>query len=367
MKTIFPTPYPDINKILNLLLSRVQEILGDQLIGMYLDGSLANGGFDTYSDIDAVVATASDVSEQTFSALKEMHEQIMKIDSPWAVELEVSYIPQHALRRFDPKDNFHPNLERGASQRLKMMHHESDWIIHRHILRERGIVVTGPDPKTLVDPVLPDDLRQAIAKVLPFWFDPIFSNPSEIRKRGYQSFFVLSLCRMLYTLKYGKILPKLAAAEWGKEHLDPRWQPLIERALLGRQNPGVEADPEDIRETLEMMHYTLDQSKPTPHPDVNEVLNLLLSNAKEILGDHFIGMYLYGSLSSGDFDPHTSDIDFLVITTNPLSGQTVSELEAMHQRIWETGSKWASKLEGAYVPKESIRRHDPGTAPCPAV
>jgi predicted nucleotidyltransferase len=248
-----------------------------------------------------------------------------------------------------------------------MMHHESDWIIHRHILRERGIVLTGPDPKTLVDPVLPDDLRRGIAEVLPFWFDPIFTNPSEIRKRGYQSFFVLSLCRMLYTLKHGEILPKLAAAEWGKKHLDPRWQPLIERALLGRQNPSLNADPEDIRETLEMMHYVLGQIKPTPYPEVNKVLNLLLINAREILGHQFLGMYLYGSLSSGDFDPHTSDIDFLVVTTNTLSDKTVSEIEAMHNRIWETGWKWAAKLEGAYVPQESIRRHDPGNAPCPTV
>ena len=54
----------------------MQEILGSQFIGMYLHGSLANGGFDEHSDIDVIVVTASDISEEAFSALQEMHEQI---------------------------------------------------------------------------------------------------------------------------------------------------------------------------------------------------------------------------------------------------------------------------------------------------
>jgi len=367
MKTLFPTPYPDANRVFNLLLTRMQEILGNQITGIYLHGSLANGGFDEHSDIDVIVVTTADISDEAFSALKEMHAQVTKIDSPWAIQLEVSYIPQGALRRFDRNNMLHPHMDRGNSEVLHRMAHESDWIIQRHILRERGIVITGPDPKTLVDPVSPDDLRRAVVEGLPIWVNPLLEDPSELSKRGFQSFFVLSLCRMLYTLKHGEILPKHAAAKWGKENLKARWTPLIERALLGRQNPSLGADPEDIQETLEMMRYTLGQIKPTPYPDVNEVLNILLSEAKETLGDKFVGMYLYGSLSSGDFHPESSDIDFLVLTTDILSDAKVSELEAMHNRIWATSLKWASKLEGAYVPKDLIRRHVPDGEPCPTV
>jgi streptomycin 3"-adenylyltransferase len=82
MKTISPTPYPDVNEIVSLLLRRVQAILDSQLIGMYLHGSLANGGFDDHSDIDVVVVTASEVSEKIFSALQKMHEQIHKLIRP---------------------------------------------------------------------------------------------------------------------------------------------------------------------------------------------------------------------------------------------------------------------------------------------
>ncbi len=361
------TPYADVNDILSRLFANVQEVLGDQLTGMYLHGSLANGGFDDYSDIDVIVTTKENITEQMFSTLAAMHIEIAKLDSPWAVQMEVAYIPQDSLRSSDPNELRYPHLDRGNGEVLHWMAAESDWNIYRYILRERGIVITGPAPKTLIDPVSPHDLRMAVAKGVPVWFNPILQDPSELNKRGLQSFYVLSICRMLYTLKHGEILPKAAAAHWALEHLDGKWNPLIEHALTGRQNPDLDSDRQDVHGTLDMMRDLLAQIKPTPYPEVNEVLNLLLVNAKKILGEQFVGMYLYGSLSSGDFDPETSDIDFLVVTSEPLPIEKIAALEEMHKQDWATSPKRALELEGSYVPKELIRRHDPDGVPCPTV
>src|SRR5215211_3481953 len=102
MKHISPTPYPDVNEILSILFSNMEEILGDQFVGMYLFGSLANGDFDSYSDIDVLVVTDGEISSALFSDLQKLHGNINKLDdTPWAIQLEVSYIPQNALRRFD--------------------------------------------------------------------------------------------------------------------------------------------------------------------------------------------------------------------------------------------------------------------------
>ncbi len=98
---------------------------------------------------------------------------------------------------------------------------------------------------------------------------------------------------------------------------------------------------------------------PTPYLEVNVVLNALRSNVQTILGDQFVGLYLYGSLSSGDFNLDTSDIDFLVVTTDELPTEIVSQLEVMHHQLMSTGSKWAKKLEGAYLPQAVLRRYDP--------
>jgi hypothetical protein len=43
------------------------------------------------------------------------------------------------------------------------------------------------------------------------------------------------------------------------------------------------------------------QTYPTPYTDINEMLALLLTRLQAILGQHFIGIYLSGSLVVGDF------------------------------------------------------------------
>jgi predicted nucleotidyltransferase len=367
MEPLFPTPYADVNQMLEALYTNVKEILQDQFVGMYLHGSLATGGFDRGSDIDVAIVTKEEVSEKAFSSLRAMHAQLAALDSPWSTQLEVTYLPQAELRQPNPPDILHPHIDRGRGETLKKIRPESDWSILRHNLRERGIVIEGPPPQSLIDPVPPQDLRRAVMEGVPIWFSPILADPSEIAKRGFQSFFVLTICRMFYTLKHDDILHKQAAAEWALSNLDPKWKLLIERALVGRQQPEQDAQPEDIAGTLALMRYMLEQVRPTSYPEVNEVLNILLRNVKEILGEQFIGMYLYGSLSSGDFNPETSDIDFLVVTKTTLPEKTVTSLEEIHNQTWATSLKRAGKLEGAYVPQALIRRHDPRGAACPTV
>ena len=367
MTIISSTPYADVNEILNLLLNNVQEILQEQLVGMYLFGSLANGDFDQYSDIDVLIVTNEVIATDLFDALKVMHERIQKLDSRWAYQLEVSYIPEKALLRYDLANNQHPHLDRDKGERLHIAPHESDWVVQRHILRERGITLLGPEPKSLIDFVSADELRKAMQPILFDWYAHLLKKPDPFGSQGYQSYVVLSLCRILYTLQNGEIVSKLAAARWAKETLDPRWIPVINDALLGRQNPDLKPQSEQIQDTLDMIRYALQRSRPTPYPEINDVLNRLHANVKEILGDQFVGMYLYGSLSSGDFDLETSDIDFLVVTADQTSQKQIAELQAMHEQTWATSLKRAGKLEGAYVPLELIRRHNSTGAPCPTV
>jgi len=44
----------------------------------------------------------------------------------------------------------------------------------------------------------------------------------------------------------------------------------------------------------------------TSYLAVNRLLQNLLVNVQMILGNQFIGMYLYGSLASGGFNPETA-------------------------------------------------------------
>ncbi|MBI5958458.1 MAG: nucleotidyltransferase domain-containing protein, partial [Chloroflexi bacterium] len=108
-------------------------------------------------------------------------------------------------------------------------------------------------------------------------------------------------------------------------------------------------------------------SYPTPYPEVNDVLDRLLIGAQRVLGDQFVGLYLYGSLSSGDFNPHSSDIDFVVITAEELPAEMVAALEKLHSDLAASGLEWAAKLEGCYLPQRDLPRHNPTMAPCPHI
>ena len=262
LKSDNPTPNSEVNALLQELFESVKDILGSHFIGMYLEGSLANGDFDQDSDIDFVVVTDEDVSEDTYSALQAMHARINQIDTGWAIQLEGSYISRHALRRFDPEHALYPNIERGSGECLKMVYHDEPWIIHRYILRERGITLTGPDPKTLIDPVSSNDLRRAMFPALHGWATQILNNPDKMTSRGYQSYIVLTLCRILYTLQLGNVVSKSKAVRWVKGTVNENWKALINRAWVGRhQDQQLPPDTDEMNQTLDFIRYTLERSQ----------------------------------------------------------------------------------------------------------
>lgn len=255
------TPHPEVNELLDALTEGLRGILGDQLVGAYLFGSSTSGDFDRESDVDVVVVTADKIPDETFAALQAMHARIAAIDSWCATELEVSYIPKRAVRRYDPADALHPRLDRGKEETLHMMRHDADWVVQRYLIRERGLALLGPAPSTLIDPVSRDDLRLAMLELLPEWLAPMLENPPRVRTRGYQSFIVLSTCRILYTLEHGDVLSKSAAARWGEKTLDARWTPLIQRAWIGRRNHDTAPLAEDLSETWAFIRYAIERGE----------------------------------------------------------------------------------------------------------
>jgi hypothetical protein len=106
---------------------------------------------------------------------------------------------------------------------------------------------------------------------------------------------------------------------------------------------------------------------PTSFPAVNALLDKLLSGVRTILGENFVGLYLYGSLASGDFDVERSDVDFVVITVKEISDKAVLALEQMHHELTNSGLKLAAKLEGSYIPQADIRRHTSSEAQYPTI
>jgi hypothetical protein len=227
------TSSPAVNLVLEMLLERVQTALEEQFVGLYLYGSLATGDFDpASSDLDFAVVTATLLAPETSAALESLHRELWASGLKWAAKLEGAYVPKSLIRRHDPAGPAIPAVNEGAFYLAQL---GSDWVIQRHVLRECGVVLAGPDPQTLIDPVSANEIRQAIRGLLTEWWFPMLENPAWLAERGseYHAYAVISMCRVLHGLQHGTIVSKPVAARWAQANY-PQWQPLIAQALAAQ-------------------------------------------------------------------------------------------------------------------------------------
>jgi hypothetical protein len=251
----YPTPYPDVNEFLDMLLAKVSAILGLQMAGMYLYGSLSSGDFNPQtSDIDFAGITEGNLAPETVSALEKMHVEIWASGLKRAAKLEGSYIPKSLIRRHDPNGPPCPTVNEGT---FFVDRRGSDWIIQRHVIRECGVILSGPDPKTLIDPVSADEIRQAVHGVLDEWWFPMLENPSWLSEHGseYHAFAVISMCRALHALRHGTIVSKPVAAKWAQAEFGSQWSALIEKALEAQSG----GQPDFLEKTLNFLRFTREQ------------------------------------------------------------------------------------------------------------
>jgi hypothetical protein len=85
-----------------------------------------------------------------------------------------------------------------------------------------------------------------------------------------------------------------------------------------------------------------------PYPELREVLNTFVDEIKAELAGNLIGIYLVGSIASGDFDLD-SDVDFLVVTNTELTESNMKSLQDIQIKIHDIDCYPAKHLEGSYI------------------
>ena len=255
------TGFTELDEVLGDLVSRVREILPDNLVGLCMQGSIAVGDFDEHSDADFVVVTVEELTERQVVDLQAMHARIFDCGKEWAKHLEGSYFPKAVLRNLSSAGGKLWYLDNGHRQMERSRH--CNTIVVRWIVRERGVTLVGPDPTTLIDPIPAATLQREIGEEIRSWCREILENQDRYRNRFYQGFIVLNLSRMLHDYRMGCISSKRTGADWAKEILDPSWSDLID-AWNGRPDPARSvrepADPEDFRRTLDFVRLILEET-----------------------------------------------------------------------------------------------------------
>jgi predicted nucleotidyltransferase len=248
-------PYPAaVAPLVDALLDGVSEALGDNFVGFYLCGSLALGGFDPdTSDVDVLVVTGRPVSDAEFAALKALHEALPAEGNDFSLDYDVYYVDRETIRRFAEGQR---HVKVGTGEPFSWRQNRANWALERWIVRERGVTVAGPDPKSLIDPVSPDDLRSAASAELRArlqnWTDGSWPR-EELAHLGTQAFEIETVCRALLTVESGEVSSKRVAVEWALASLPESWLELIEWSQAHTRDMG--RDESKAPDVLEFLRW----------------------------------------------------------------------------------------------------------------
>lgn len=250
-----PGPFtPEVKAILNDLESGLRSVLGDDLVGLYLRGSLALGDFDPQtSDVDFFAVTRAPVSEAQLAALAELHARLAASPNRFGGQLEGAYVDLARARRFTPGQRF-ATVARGEA--LSWAEHGSNWLLERWALREHGLTLLGPAPATLFDPVGAEELRAAIRERLHDWLT--WANTPEDPEwqagRGHKAYVVDTMCRALCALRLDGLPSKPQAVAWALHTLPRPWRDLVARSRVWRGDPT--PDPALNPEIMAFVRWT---------------------------------------------------------------------------------------------------------------
>ncbi|GHC93989.1 hypothetical protein GCM10007079_44010 [Nocardiopsis terrae] len=101
------------------------------------------------------------------------------------------------------------------------------------------------------------------------------------------------------------------------------------------------------------------------HPRVQTLTQAFLANADQEAPGLVQGLYLTGSIALGDFRPHTSDVDFVVVTGRRVERGDLDTLRRIHARTRQEVPR--PQFNGIHVTSEELNRDPADCAPVPSV
>ena len=188
-------PYPELREVLNTFVDEISAELEENLVGIYLVGSIASGDFDLDSDVDFLVVTNTEITETNIKSLQDIQIKIHEIDCYPAKHLEGSYISISDLNNWSTVGEKKLYYFDNGSTTFEQSIHDNQWHV-RWILQERGITLIGPKPETILQSVplneLFNEIKTIMLQVMNVFEDEIHRPLSFWNSRFGQSFAVLT-------------------------------------------------------------------------------------------------------------------------------------------------------------------------------
>jgi predicted nucleotidyltransferase len=212
------------------LVSSIVATLADDVLGVYLYGSLAAGAFvPAQSDIDLIVVLrGSAEDEPKLATLRTLHDRFVVSWPDWANRIDVGYVAAGDLRTLTlpPQGNAAVVSD---NEPLHVKPLDREWLINWYEAATMGEVLFGESPSDVGRQIPVTEFKKAVAEQLEEWRAEIRS-PWIAHSRKYQGYIVLTVCRGLYALDHGTQTTKEGAALWAGSRY-PEWREFISEAL----------------------------------------------------------------------------------------------------------------------------------------
>lgn len=220
------------------LLTGIRGVLGNTLDGAYLYGSAVAGDFDPErSDLDLLVAVATDVDERQVGELRGMHDAFVAAHPEWDDRIDAAYLSTAALGSFLERES--PIVVISPGEPLNAKRTSPGWAMNWHMVREHGVTLCGPPPASLIAETTFNDFLAAVHAHMA-------ELPGRTEASGdpaFRAYAVVTACRALHACREHRQTSKRQAARWAADRL-PEWADVIRWADAWRR-PARHANPSD--------------------------------------------------------------------------------------------------------------------------
>ena len=234
-----------IENILEKLKNEYENILKDNLVGIYVHGSIAFGCFTTEtSDIDFIVVVNDKLS---YTIQNSLIKKLIEMNGFAPKKgFEMSVVLSKYCLNFDYPTPYELHFSNGwLGKYLNNPHNvcneefktDKDLAAHFTIIKNCGQVLCGKPINEVFGDVKEEHYIDSIYYDIAHAKEDIIDHPTYI---------ILNLCRVFAYLKDRKILSKEQGGLWGLENLPLKYQDVIQNALDDyKNNVGIHVNETD--------------------------------------------------------------------------------------------------------------------------
>lgn len=248
----------DLSELLQAMAAGFSFILRDNLVGIYLWGSLTYEAFDeSCSDVDCIVVTHRDLDDREFLELDEWFKKagdqnrwVKRIDTRFVIDKEFLDKTSRCCGFYQ----YTGKLVRTGSDGNPII-----WVN----IGQTGITLWGKDAKLIAPQVSEQCLNDALLLELNYLKEGLASRIGDRSDNAfvYNAYAVLTAGRILYSAHHGTLVSKDQAFGWAMQRVPPIWRPVIRSAKENRLRNRGSTSPQSEEDATRFVEFVTSEVK----------------------------------------------------------------------------------------------------------